>query len=254
MDRTMTWSSAPKWLGSRRKWMEYWLIWEPNGFHFDTARRGFSVLHDGPIGHEVQSARCASSNGSAAVNRWTFSEVQLTKIFRDFGEEKLAKEFAKALLHVEREERGKVFETTRDLRESIERIANMWKSVKKGKNKKKKKSNRASKAGSTSSYTLFSSIADIRERRAQSRGTWRQETCEPLSSKWTTRDNCVPFVEDRPIKDFFRELDKHGRIKADEDDEWDDEDSDDEDEASAEEVATNSRSRSARLRCLERIG
>ncbi|RMX64532.1 hypothetical protein DD238_004226 [Peronospora effusa] len=117
-----------------------------NSFHFDTARRGFSVLHDGPLDMRFNQQDAQAQTAANAVN--TLSEVQLTKIFRDFGEEKLAKEFAKAIVR-EREERGKVFETTRDLRESIERIANMWKSVKKGKNKKKKKSNRASKAGST---------------------------------------------------------------------------------------------------------
>ncbi|CAI5700736.1 unnamed protein product [Peronospora effusa] len=247
-----------------------------NSFHFDTARRGFSVLHDGPLDMRFNQQDAQAQTAANAVN--TLSEVQLTKIFRDFGEEKLAKEFAKAIVR-EREERGKVFETTRDLRESIERIANMWKSVKKGKNKKKKKSNRASKAGSTHPATRCFQALRIYvndELNHVERGV--KKLVNHLAPNGRLVTIAFHSLEDRPIKDFFRELDKHGRIKADEDDEWDDEDSDDEDEveseedanplskkrfrlqrrkatkASAEEVATNSRSRSARLRCLERIG
>ncbi|GMG14569.1 unnamed protein product [Phytophthora fragariaefolia] len=116
-----------------------------NSFHFDAARRGFSVLNDGPLDMRFDQRDSDAPTAADAVNK--LSEVQLTKIFRDYGEERLAKEFAKAIVR-EREERGKVFETTRDLRECIERIANMWRSFDKGKNKKKK-GKRASKIGST---------------------------------------------------------------------------------------------------------
>jgi 16S rRNA C1402 N4-methylase RsmH len=86
-------------------------------------------------------------------------------------------------------------------------------------------------------------------------------------------------LEDRPIKEFFRELDKRGRIEDEDDEEdWEHEDDEEEEEeespeeavdplakkrfrltrrkatkATDEETALNSRSRSARLRCLERI-
>ncbi|KAJ8524862.1 hypothetical protein ON010_g16254 [Phytophthora cinnamomi] len=116
-----------------------------NSFHFDAARRGFSVLNDGPLDMRFNQQDPEAPTAADAVNK--LSEVQLTKIFKEFGEERLAKEFAKAIVR-DREERGKVFETTRDLRECIERIANMWKSAGKG-NSKKKKGKRASKIGST---------------------------------------------------------------------------------------------------------
>ncbi|EGZ11993.1 hypothetical protein PHYSODRAFT_441006, partial [Phytophthora sojae] len=93
-----------------------------NSFHFDAARRGFSVLNDGPLDMRFNQRDPEAMTAADAVNK--LSEVQLTKIFRDYGEERLAKEFAKAIVR-EREERGKVFETTKDLRECIERIANM---------------------------------------------------------------------------------------------------------------------------------
>uniref|UniRef100_M4BKD3 Uncharacterized protein n=1 Tax=Hyaloperonospora arabidopsidis (strain Emoy2) TaxID=559515 RepID=M4BKD3_HYAAE len=112
-----------------------------NSFHFDAARRGFSVMKDGPLDMRFNQQDEDRPTAADAVN--TLSEVQLTKIFRSYGEEKLAKEFAKAIVR-EREERGKVFATTKELRECIERIANMWKS-----STKKKTGKRATKLGST---------------------------------------------------------------------------------------------------------
>jgi 16S rRNA (cytosine1402-N4)-methyltransferase len=115
-----------------------------NSFHFDAARRGFSVLNDGPLDMRFNQQDATLLTAAHAVN--SLSEVQLTKMFRDYGEERLAKEFAKAIVR-EREEKDKVFKTTRDLRECIERIANMWRSSDKRTNKKKGK--RAGKMGST---------------------------------------------------------------------------------------------------------
>ncbi|KAL3658893.1 hypothetical protein V7S43_016036 [Phytophthora oleae] len=240
-----------------------------NSFHFDAARRGFSVVNDGPLDMRFNQQDTSIPTAADAVN--TLSEVQLTKIFRDFGEEKLAKEFAKAIVR-EREEKGKVFETTKDLRECIERIANMWKSS----GNKKKKGKRASKIGSTHPATCCFQALRIYvndELRHVHSGVKQLVTHLAPNGRFVT----IAFhsLEDRPIKDFFRELDKKGRIdndEEDEDEEWEEYESDEEEEdidplknkrfrlpvrkatkATDEEIETNSRSRSARLRCIERI-
>ncbi|GMF21840.1 unnamed protein product [Phytophthora lilii] len=226
-----------------------------NSFHFDAARRGFSVLNDGPLDMRFNQRDTETPTAADAVN--SLSEVQLTKIFKDYGEERLAKEFAKAIVR-EREERGKVFETTRDLRECIERIANMWRSSDKGKSKKKK-GKRASKIGSTHPAT----------RCFQALRIYVNDELNHVESG---------------VKQLAAHLAPNGRLGRlgsdddDDDDEWEDEHKDEEggeDEpkkdidplnntrfrlprrkatkATAEEIATNSRARSARLRCLERI-
>ncbi|KAE9041620.1 hypothetical protein PR003_g4493 [Phytophthora rubi] len=248
-----------------------------NSFHFDAARRGFSVLNDGPLDMRFNQRDSEAPTAADAVNN--LSEVQLTKIFREFGEERLAKEFAKAIVR-EREERSKVFETTRDLRECIERIANMWGSSDRGKNKKKGK--RASKIGSTHPATrCFQALRIYVNDELNHVESGVKQLANHLAPNGRLVTIAFHSLEDRPIKNFFRELDNQGRESADDDeDEWEDEEDSDEDEdadeetpedidplsrkrfrltrrkatkATDEEIAANSRSRSARLRCLERI-
>eukprot|EP00644_Phytophthora_capsici_P012275 jgi/Phyca11/9515/fgenesh1_pm.PHYCAscaffold_38_\ len=244
-----------------------------NSFHFDAARRGFSVVNDGPLDMRFNQQDTSIPTAADAVN--TLSEVQLTKIFRDFGEEKLAKEFAKAIVR-EREEKGKVFETTKDLRECIERIANMWKSS----SKKKKKGKRASKIGSTHPATrCFQALRIyVNDELNHVHGGVKQLVTH-LAPNGRLVAIAFHSLEDRPIKSFFRELDMKGRIdddEEDEDDEWEDYESDEKEnqeeedidplknkrfrlpvrkatKATDEEIEQNSRSRSARLRCIERI-
>lgn len=236
-----------------------------NSFHFDAARRGFSVLNDGPLDMRFNQRDASLSTAADAVN--SLSEVQLTKIFRDFGEERLAKEFAKAIVR-EREEKGKVFETTKDLRECIERIANMWKSGDKG---KKKKGKRASKMGSTHPATrCFQALRIYVNDELFHVDSGVKQLVRHLAPNGRLVTIAFHSLEDRPIKDFFRELDEKGRIgeEDDEEEEWEDDDDEDVDpleskrfrlprrkatKATDEEIAINPRSRSARLRCLERI-
>ncbi|KAK1929675.1 Ribosomal RNA small subunit methyltransferase H [Phytophthora citrophthora] len=243
-----------------------------NSFHFDAARRGFSVVNDGPLDMRFNQQDTSTPTAADAVN--TLSEVQLTKIFRDFGEEKLAKEFAKAIVR-EREEKGKVFETTSDLRECIERIANMWKSS----SNKKKKGKRASKMGSTHPATrCFQALRIYVNDELRHVQSGVEQLVTHLAPNGRLVTIAFHSLEDRPIKSFFRDLDKKGRIddEEEEDEEWEEYESDDDDEeieedidplknkrfrlpvrkatkATNEEIELNSRSRSARLRCIERI-
>ncbi|KAI9988891.1 hypothetical protein PInf_022505 [Phytophthora infestans] len=169
---------------------------------------------------------------------------------------------------LEREEKGKVFETTKDLRECIERIANMWKSGDKG---KKKKGKRASKMGSTHPATrCFQALRIYVNDELFHVDSGVKQLVRHLAPNGRLVTIAFHSLEDRPIKDFFRELDEKGRIgeEDDEEEEWEDDDDEDVDpleskrfrlprrkatKATDEEIAINPRSRSARLRCLERI-
>lgn len=92
-----------------------------NSFHLDEARRGFSFMGDGPLDMRFHPAGGAPTAADVVNGE---SEVALTRIFRELGEERLAKEFAKAI--VRERGRGRVFRSTHELRDCIERIAHRW--------------------------------------------------------------------------------------------------------------------------------
>jgi 16S rRNA (cytosine1402-N4)-methyltransferase len=78
----------------------------------DTARRGFSFMHDGPL--DMRMDQGAALNAADVVN--SFSERELAQAFREFGEERAARKVASAIV-ARRKERP--FETTADLAEFI---------------------------------------------------------------------------------------------------------------------------------------
>lgn len=241
-----------------------------NSFHFDAAKRGFSVLHDGPLDMRYNQRDSSLLTAAEAVN--TLSEVQLTRMFRDFGEERLAKEYAKAIVR-EREEKDKVFRTTRELRECIERIANMWKSKYHGKRNSRHKSKKKNTHPATRCFQALRIYVNDELNHVH---IGVKQLVKHLKPNGRLVTIAFHSLEDRPIKRFFRDLDKKSRIDEDGDEEWEGQDSDNEREeiveemdplrykrfrlvrrkatkASDHEIAHNSRSRSARLRCLERI-
>jgi len=82
----------------------------------DDAARGFSFMQDGPLDMRMS----AGSGASAAdvVNGAPLNE--LIRIFRDYGEERLAPRIARAIV---KDRESKPFETTLQLAEMIERVA-----------------------------------------------------------------------------------------------------------------------------------
>lgn len=92
-----------------------------NSFHLDEPRRGFSFSADGPLDMRFDQ-RQGGRTAADVVNGE--SEAALTRIFRELGEERLAKEYAKAIVR-ERARRGQ-FRSTLELRDCIERIARKW--------------------------------------------------------------------------------------------------------------------------------
>lgn len=81
----------------------------------DEAERGFSFMREGPLDMRMNQAEGKSA--ADIVN--DESEEELTRIFRELGEEPGAKRLAKAIVKARSE--GKVFKTTTDLASFIEK-------------------------------------------------------------------------------------------------------------------------------------
>ena len=87
-----------------------------SSFQIDTARRGFSYRLDGPL--DMRMDTCNKLTAADIVN--TYPEKKLAQIFFEYGEEKQAKKFARAIC-MERE-LGKL-ETTTHLAELIKKVS-----------------------------------------------------------------------------------------------------------------------------------
>ncbi|CAN1543081.1 COG0275 Predicted S-adenosylmethionine-dependent methyltransferase involved in cell envelope biogenesis [Rhabdaerophilaceae bacterium] len=85
-----------------------------SSMQLDQAERGFSFRHDGPL-----DMRMASEGESAADLVNGLGETELADIFYHFGEERLSRLIARAIVHDRKE---KPFATTRDLADLIGRI------------------------------------------------------------------------------------------------------------------------------------
>lgn len=78
----------------------------------DTADRGFSYKENGPLDMRMDKRQTLTAKD--IVN--TYSEMELFRIIRDYGEDKFAKNIAK---HIVRMRQEKEFETTYELNEAI---------------------------------------------------------------------------------------------------------------------------------------
>ena len=78
----------------------------------DTAERGFSFMHEGPL--DMRMDQGVSRTAADVVN--TATEQELTTILREYGEERSARRVAAAIV---RRRAAKPFETTADLAEII---------------------------------------------------------------------------------------------------------------------------------------
>lgn len=85
-----------------------------NSHQLDEAERGFSFLHDGPLDMRFQSDSASQPTAADLVNQW--SERDLIKIFRDWGEEPQAKRAARAIVE---QRKVRLFERTSDLRDCL---------------------------------------------------------------------------------------------------------------------------------------
>lgn len=81
----------------------------------DDASRGFSFMHDGPL--DMRMSKDEGVSAADVVN--TASEAELIRIFREFGEERLAPRIARAIVA---DRRSRPFESTSQLAGMIERV------------------------------------------------------------------------------------------------------------------------------------
>ena len=82
----------------------------------DDAARGFSFMHDGPL--DMRMTQGEGPSAADVVNG--ASEAELGRIFREFGEERMAGRIARAIVA---DRRVRPFERTRELADMIARVA-----------------------------------------------------------------------------------------------------------------------------------
>ncbi|MBM5790031.1 16S rRNA (cytosine(1402)-N(4))-methyltransferase RsmH [Candidatus Parcubacteria bacterium] len=83
--------------------------------HVDDPGRGFSFQHNGPLDMRYNQSR--GETAADIVNAW--SEDELARVFRQYGEEPKAREIAQAII-ARRKER--LFEQTQDLSECVQKV------------------------------------------------------------------------------------------------------------------------------------
>ncbi|MBR3515101.1 MAG: 16S rRNA (cytosine(1402)-N(4))-methyltransferase RsmH [Lachnospiraceae bacterium] len=83
-----------------------------SSYQLDNAERGFSYMHDAPL--DMRMDRSQSLSAAEIVNGW--SEDEIAKILKEYGEEKFARNIAK---HIVRERQKAPIETTFALNEII---------------------------------------------------------------------------------------------------------------------------------------
>ena len=83
-----------------------------SSFQLDTAERGFSFHQDAPL--DMRMDQRNTQTAADIVN--TYSEMELYRIIRDYGEDRFAKNIAK---HIVRQRQEKPYETTGELIETI---------------------------------------------------------------------------------------------------------------------------------------
>lgn len=83
-----------------------------SSYQIDTVERGFTYKEDGPL--DMRMDKSSSFSAKNVVNE--YSEMDLFRIIRDYGEDKFAKNIAK---HIVQKRAEKPFETTGELIEAI---------------------------------------------------------------------------------------------------------------------------------------
>ncbi|KDO18885.1 methylase MraW [Saprolegnia parasitica CBS 223.65] len=211
-----------------------------NSHHLDSGDRGLSIYHDGPLDMRFDQSNADLSPASVLVN--TLSEVELTKVFKMYGEEPLAKEYAKAII---RRRETEPFQRTEGLKRCIEAIADKW----------KPKSAKAKKQFVHPATRLFQAlrIAVNQELDHVEKGIPAMMDCLAPSGQLAA----IAFhsLEDRWIKRYFRDA-----VEMDDDDmeeRWPHKRFEVVQkravQATDAEVEVNARSRSAKLRAIRRI-
>jgi 16S rRNA (cytosine1402-N4)-methyltransferase len=191
-----------------------------SSFALDDRERGFSFAADGPL--DMRMDRSQKLRAYDIVNEET--EEELTRILRDLGEERAARQIARAIVRVRRRQ---PIQTTGELALVIASVIG------------------GRRFGSINPATrTFQALRIAVNRELESLAELLEKGPRRLTGGGRMIVLAYHSLEDRSVKQRFRELTKTGEYdavarKAMRPD--------------AEEVANNRRARSARLRCIERV-
>jgi len=186
-----------------------------SSWQLEDAGRGFSFLKDEPL--DMQYGKARGISAAEIINQWP--EEELRRIFEEYGEEKFARKIAKKITE---ERRRKEFTTTFELKQLIESVV-----------PRREKIHPATR--------VFQALRIAANRELENLKIVLPQAVEVLAPKGRLVVISFHSLEDRIAKQFFQEtrgieiLTKKPI------------------EASAQEVAENPRSRSAKLRAIEKI-
>jgi len=190
-----------------------------SSFALDDATRGFSFRLDGPL--DMRMDQRADFSAYDLVNEET--EAELSRIIREYGEERMPGRIARTIVEARRKRR---IETTTDLRALVERAIGTHR-----------------RGGVHPATRTFQAIRIAVNREVESLASFLKDAPAMLAPGGRIAVIAYHSLEDRAVKERFRELGRTGAyknltakvIKP-----------------AAREILGNPRARSARLRCLER--
>ncbi len=192
-----------------------------SSFALDDPERGFSFAADGPL--DMRMDRRQKLRAYDIVNEE--SEEELARIFRDFGEERGARQIARAIVGARRH---RPLETTTELARVV--IGALG----------------GRRVGAINPATrAFQALRIAVNRELDSLNVLLEKAPLRLASGGRLVVLAYHSLEDRPVKQKFRDLAKTGEFAAITRKAL---------RPASEEVVANRRARSARLRCLERVG
>jgi 16S rRNA (cytosine1402-N4)-methyltransferase len=190
-----------------------------SSFALDDPARGFSFRSEGPL--DMRMDQRSGPSAYDVVNEE--NEEDLARIIRDYGEERMARRVARVIVEARRR---RPIESTGELRALVERALGTRR-----------------RGGVHPATRTFQAIRIAVNREIENLAHFLHEAPVLLAPGGRLAVIAYHSMEDRPVKDRFRELARSGMyenlttkvIKP-----------------TASEVAANPRARSARLRCLER--
>ena len=192
-----------------------------SSFALDDAARGFSFRLEGPL--DMRMDQRESLRAYDIVNEET--EQEIARILRDYGEERAARRIARRIVEARRR---RPIETTTELRAIIERALGPRR-----------------RGGMHPATRAFQALRIAVNHEMELLGEFLEKAPAMLALGGRLAIIAYHSLEDRPVKEKFRELGRGGEFKLVTPKAL---------KSGSREVAANPRARSARLRCLERRG
>lgn len=191
-----------------------------SSFALDDPERGFSFRLEGPL--DMRMDRTQGIRAYDLVNEET--ETDLANIIFNFGEERASRRIARAIVE---ERRRRPLETTAELRAVVERAIGPHR-----------------RSGAHPATRTFQALRIAVNREMESLAALLADAPGLLAARGRMIVLAYHSLEDRAVKERFRELKRSGEYSAITGKVL---------KPQRAEIASNPRARSARLRCIERI-